>query len=159
MEETVLLQPCKPIQMLSHQHSLSVCKLLVICKGQVEVVFLSPKMWILMSFGLHHVHLLLSLLSLILYSQALGLFLNSSAEMCYTSNMFINPVSENVGLENSSIGDCIDKAVVLEPTPLAVLPPEPLISKEELENEVNLMMVDSMDSMDADPPSTHDLAQ
>lgn len=79
--------------------------------------------------------------------------------MCYTSNMFINPVSENVGLENSSIGDCIDKAVVLEPTPLAVLPPEPLISKEELENEVNLMMVDSMDSMDADPPSTHDLAQ
>ncbi|XP_026377691.1 uncharacterized protein LOC113271987 [Papaver somniferum] len=42
--------------------------------------------------------------------------------------------------------------------PASYVPPEPVLSQEEFENEVNLMMVDVMDTMDAEPPSSHDLS-
>ncbi|KAI3862575.1 hypothetical protein MKX03_037679, partial [Papaver bracteatum] len=48
------------------------------------------------------------------------------------------------------------EAAILEPIPLTMLPPEPEITDEEFEKEINLMMMDS-DSMDAEPSSAHDL--
>lgn len=45
---------------------------------------------------------------------------------------------------------------MLEPVPLATLPPEPVVTDEEFEKEIDLMMMDS-DTMEADPSLVHDL--
>ncbi|KAI3862645.1 hypothetical protein MKW92_031240, partial [Papaver armeniacum] len=60
-------------------------------------------------------------------------------------------------MSNPIVEDFLDKAVVLEPTPIATLPPEPVVTDEDFDKEVNLMMVDTFDSMDAEPSSAHDL--
>ncbi|XP_026398710.1 uncharacterized protein LOC113294531 [Papaver somniferum] len=57
----------------------------------------------------------------------------------------------------SNVEDCLDKAVVLEPISLATFPPGFSLTDEDFEKEFNLMMVDSMDSMGAEPSSVHDL--
>lgn len=46
--------------------------------------------------------------------------------------MFIQPTSEIFDVKNPVVGDCVDKAVVLEPLPVANLPPEPVLSQEDL---------------------------
>ncbi|RZC56459.1 hypothetical protein C5167_015303 [Papaver somniferum] len=53
-----------------------------------------------------------------------------------------------------SFGDVI----VLEPVSLASLPPEHVITDEEFEKEIDLMMMDS-GSMDVEPSSAHDLVR
>ncbi|KAI3872678.1 hypothetical protein MKX03_004253, partial [Papaver bracteatum] len=60
-------------------------------------------------------------------------------------------------MSNPVVEDFIDKAIILEPTPISTLPPKPLLTDEDFEREVSLMMVDTMDSMDAEPSSAHDL--
>ncbi|KAI3862068.1 hypothetical protein MKX03_001511, partial [Papaver bracteatum] len=46
--------------------------------------------------------------------------------------------------------------ITLEPMPLSTLPPELVITNEEFEKEVDLMMMDH-DSMTAEPSLAHDL--
>lgn len=65
--------------------------------------------------------------------------------------------NSETGMENLMIPaneDCFYKdEFLLEPIPLSPLPPEPMITSEEFDNEVNLMMIDTEDFMDAEAPS------
>ncbi|KAI3939054.1 hypothetical protein MKX01_001922, partial [Papaver californicum] len=53
--------------------------------------------------------------------------------------------------------DCFyGKEVMLEPLPITVLPPEPIMFVEEIETELNHMLVDPLEPADANPTSPHD---
>ncbi|KAI3866679.1 hypothetical protein MKW92_039905, partial [Papaver armeniacum] len=64
--------------------------------------------------------------------------------------------SENEFLINIIQVDDFKDSIVFEPLPLASLPPEPAITDEEFEKEIDLMMLDS-NSMAADTSSSHDI--
>lgn len=54
--------------------------------------------------------------------------------------------------------DDFKDAIILEPVPLDTLPPEPIVTDEEFEKEIDLMMLDSS-SMDAETSEAHDLGE
>ncbi|KAI3894319.1 hypothetical protein MKX03_029321, partial [Papaver bracteatum] len=55
-----------------------------------------------------------------------------------------------------SQSEVFNDTIILEPLPLASLPPEPVITDEKFEREVDLMMMD-YDSMAENPSAAHDM--
>lgn len=61
-------------------------------------------------------------ISLTIFTSSGFLFI-ISFEMSYTSDLFIHPITDNITMSISIVEDCLDKAIVLEPIPLATFPP------------------------------------
>ncbi|XP_026390311.1 uncharacterized protein LOC113285751 isoform X2 [Papaver somniferum] len=80
---------------------------------------------------------------------------SSVSEMNLFTDGFIPPSFEHELLSVPSQTEDFKDAIILEPLPLASLPPEPVITDEEFEREVDLMMMDD-DSMAEDPSTAHD---
>lgn len=76
--------------------------------------------------------------------------------MNYTSEYLMHSSSDNGFATMVEQTELPLEALILEPMPLEMLPPEPEITDEDFEKEVDLMMMDS-DSMDAEPSGAHDL--
>ncbi|KAI3923036.1 hypothetical protein MKW92_006967, partial [Papaver armeniacum] len=76
--------------------------------------------------------------------------------MSYSSDLFVNCGSDFDALSNPVVGDCNGNEFVPEPTPLVSLPLEPVVTDDEFVKEINLMLVDSVDSMDVEPAPAHD---
>ncbi|XP_026384902.1 uncharacterized protein LOC113280499 [Papaver somniferum] len=64
--------------------------------------------------------------------------------------------SENVILGNIVPNDEFKDNLILEPMPISMLPLEPVVTEEEFEKEIDLMMLDS-DSMALETSTAHDL--
>lgn len=80
----------------------------------------------------------------------------AASEMNFSSDSFFSLSSGNDIMNDCDHNDEFLDNVILEPMPLAALPPEPVISNEEFEKEIDLMMLDS-DLMAADTSPAHDL--
>lgn len=85
-----------------------------------------------------------------------GFIFNATSEMSYSSEVFLHANHDNGFAFNADHNEDIKDGLVLEPVPLATLPPEPVVTDEEFEKEIDLMMMDS-DTMEADPSLVHDL--
>lgn len=68
----------------------------------------------------------------------------------------MNANSESDFVSNSDQNSEFKDAIILEPMSLASHPPEPVVTDEEFDKEINLIMMD-FGSMDAEPSSAHDL--
>lgn len=84
---------------------------------------------------------------------------SSSTEIRFSSDGFANLSTDNIALSIPYVKNEMNYTLLLEPVPLDTLPPEPFISNEEFDKEVNLMMNESVDTMDVEPSSVHDPTQ
>ncbi|XP_026424295.1 uncharacterized protein LOC113320606 [Papaver somniferum] len=85
-----------------------------------------------------------------------GFVFSSSTEMGFSSDSFANFFADSIPLNIPEAENEIDGKIHLEPYPLATLPPNPFVTDEEFVKEANLMMTDSVDAMDEEPPAVHD---
>ncbi|XP_026452841.1 uncharacterized protein LOC113353462 [Papaver somniferum] len=85
-----------------------------------------------------------------------GVVFNSATVSNFSSDVYVNRFTDYAMMSNPIIEIFSDRDV-LEPTSIATLPPEPIVTDEEFQKEVNLMMMDTVDSMDAEPSLAHDL--
>ncbi|XP_026459628.1 uncharacterized protein LOC113360323 [Papaver somniferum] len=76
--------------------------------------------------------------------------------MIYSSDLFVNCGSDFDALSNPDVGDCNGNEFVLEPTLLVSLPLRPVVTDDEFEKEINLMLVDYVDSMDVEHAPAND---
>lgn len=80
---------------------------------------------------------------------------SSVSEMNYFADTDIPHSIDQVFMREPSQNEEFKEPIMLEPMPLATLPPEQIITDEEFEREVDLMMMDG-DSMAVDISMTHD---
>ncbi|XP_026445212.1 uncharacterized protein LOC113345752 [Papaver somniferum] len=80
---------------------------------------------------------------------------SSISDMSYLSEVIVPPVFESELSNAPSLAEELKDGIILEPMPLAFLPPEPVITDEDFEKEVDLMMLDQ-DTMTDAPDMAHD---